>query len=344
MPTLDVILIAGNHDSAGRLEAPSPILRELGVHVVGLLGRGPDGALDGDWLLLPIRNRDGDVKAICAAIPILRPTDLLSPPGVADVGDPLIWGVEQVYGEAIDLARRRLGREQALIVTGHCYMTGCELSELSERKILGGHQHALPGSLFPADVAYGALGHLHKPQSVGDRRHVRYAGSPLPLAVNEKDYPHQVVLACFEAGRFVHTEAISVPRSVEYWRVPSAGARVPSEIVEKLRRLPANTDPSAERRPFLEVVVLLERPAPSLRHDIEQALDGKFVRLVRLQTVYPEERGAVSGAKPALPELAELQPEQVFRMCYHDTYKGEPDAQMLADFHELMDAAHRTDG
>src|SRR5688572_5574178 len=34
LPGLDVLVVAGNHDSAARLAAPDPVLRALGVRVV----------------------------------------------------------------------------------------------------------------------------------------------------------------------------------------------------------------------------------------------------------------------------------------------------------------------
>jgi exonuclease SbcD len=34
-PDVDIVVIGGNHDSAGRLDAPNPLLRELGVQIVG---------------------------------------------------------------------------------------------------------------------------------------------------------------------------------------------------------------------------------------------------------------------------------------------------------------------
>jgi exonuclease SbcD len=42
-PALDLVIIAGNHDSAGRLEAPRPLLDGFGIHLVGALARGADG-------------------------------------------------------------------------------------------------------------------------------------------------------------------------------------------------------------------------------------------------------------------------------------------------------------
>src|SRR5664279_627986 len=63
LPNLDIVLIGGNHDSASRLDAPSPILNALGVTVVGGLSRDDQGGIDWDRLLVPLTNADGEIKA-----------------------------------------------------------------------------------------------------------------------------------------------------------------------------------------------------------------------------------------------------------------------------------------
>src|SRR6478609_7542187 len=50
-PAMDIIAIAGNHDSPARLGAASAVLRELGVHVIGNLPRR-DGEIDFDRVLI----------------------------------------------------------------------------------------------------------------------------------------------------------------------------------------------------------------------------------------------------------------------------------------------------
>jgi exonuclease SbcD len=40
MPQLDIVVVAGNHDSPGRLEAPGPLLEAHGTRVVGHVVRG----------------------------------------------------------------------------------------------------------------------------------------------------------------------------------------------------------------------------------------------------------------------------------------------------------------
>ena len=71
-PAMDIVAIAGNHDSPARLGAPSAVLRELGVHVIGGLPRAGDGALDLDRILIPVAGGRG----LVAAVPFLRPIDV----------------------------------------------------------------------------------------------------------------------------------------------------------------------------------------------------------------------------------------------------------------------------
>ena len=83
-----------------------------------------------------------------------------------------------IYGEAVAAARTRRRPGQALVATGHLYLTGGQAAWLSERRVLLGGVEALEGDMFGDELAYVALGHLHKAQKVG-RDHVRYAGSPI---------------------------------------------------------------------------------------------------------------------------------------------------------------------
>ena len=77
-PTMKIIIIAGNHDSANRLEAPRALLTRHHVEVRGVVNRTwiQDGD-KGDWvtnyddLMIPVRNSEGD-EIIVLAVPYLR--------------------------------------------------------------------------------------------------------------------------------------------------------------------------------------------------------------------------------------------------------------------------------
>jgi DNA repair protein SbcD/Mre11 len=333
MPKLDIVLVGGNHDSAGRLEAPGPLLEPLGVRVVGSLARAADGSLDVERLTVPLRDAAGAVRAVCAAVPFLRLTDL--PPANDDaITDPLVWGVRQVYAEILDTIARALEPEQSLIATGHCYMTGCDLTELSERRILGGNQHALPVDIFPDTVTYAALGHLHKAQKVGGQERVRYSGSPLPLSVAERDYRHQVLLVDLD-GPTATVTALPVPRVVDIIRIPARGAATPDEALAALRALEANTDRPRALWPYLHVAVAAPGPVPGLRRDVEEAIADKGLRLARIDKV--DERPAPALAPDSLPDLETVHPEEVFVQCWRAAHEGDPPGDVLDAFRELLE-------
>lgn len=349
MPALDVVVIGGNHDSAARLDAPTPLLQAMRIHVIGAIQRrpGPGSRLDLERLLVPLTDRSGDVAAVMAAVPFLRPSDLPRPPAGAgdDPGapsreplrDPLIWGVRQIYAEVLAAARARLAPGQALLAAGHCYMVGTDLSRLSERRILGGNQHALPVSIFPDDVAYVALGHLHKAQRVGGRDGVRYAGSPLPLALNEAGYRHQVCLVDLDGPALAGVRSVPVPRAVDVLRVPRRGTASKEDVLAALAALEDwDGISSSDTRPFLEVCVALSRPEPRLRHEVEQALQNKRPRLVKLSVEYTGDGAPLAEALPAR-ELRELDPMEVFQQRYLRDHGAPPPGDLREAFDGLLE-------
>ncbi|MGZ5027796.1 MAG: exonuclease subunit SbcD, partial [Methylobacter sp.] len=269
LSNLDIVLIGGNHDSASRLDAPSPILNALGVTMVGGLSRDGQDNIDWNRLLVPLTNAAGEIKAWCGAMPFLRNADL--PQGEQGC-DPLISGMKTLYAELFAQLQQKAGNKQSLILTGHCYMVNGAVSELSERKILGGNQHALPIELFPDHIAYVALGHLHLAQRVGMKEHIRYSGSPIPLSFDESDYPHQVVQVDIKAGQPVATSVIKIPRSVQLLRIPNGKdfAALP-EAIGQLKSLILDDLP-LEQQPLLELRIRLEKPEPGLRQRIEDVI------------------------------------------------------------------------
>ena len=336
-PRLDIVVVAGNHDSASRLEAPSPLMTEMGVRVIGTLPSSTDGMFDPSPLIVPLRDADGAVAARCVAMPYLRPSDLPAVEEAEDI-DPLIEGVRRLYAQAWTGGRGRCRPGEALILTGHCYMRGGALSELSERKILGGNLHALPVDIFPEDAAYVALGHLHRAQAVGGRQEVRYSGSPIPLALDEEPYPHQVMLAEFAAGRLVGHEALRVPRHVTIHRVVEA---TPEAALERLKRLELDRALPRDAWPFLEVTVTLPEPRPALRDEVEAVLAGRPVRLLKLAVRLTGSGQTLGDSAPPV-DLASLDPEEVFRRLYRRSHEGDPDPDLLAAFHELLTGVQET--
>lgn len=334
LPALDIVLIGGNHDSASRLDAPGQLLQALGVRVIGSLPRRADGGIDFDALIVPLTDRSGAAVAQVVAMPFLRPADL---PVIKDEGvDALVEGVRQVYAQAIAQAEARRAPGQALLAMGHLYMTDTAISELSERKILGGNQHALPAELFPPSLAYVALGHLHLAQAV-TRESIRYSGSPIPLSMGEMHYPHQVCVVDIEGAQLVSVTSERIPRKVELLRVPAEPQPL-AEVEAALAALDSRAHLPPDEQPIVEVPVLLTQPEPLLRARIEAAMQGKGLRLARIATRYAGSGQALADALPQAA-LQDLQPEQVLRQRWAREHEGEPPADLLAAFHQLLGEA-----
>lgn len=335
-PHLQIVVIAGNHDSPGRLEAPRPLLEGMNITVVGNVRRldkdegGSANDIDVDQLLVPLYRRDGSVGAWCLAVPFLRPGDV---PRVETDGDPYMEGIALLYQRALDRAVEKREARQAIIALGHCHMTGGEVSADSERRIVVGGAEALSDKMFDAPVAYVALGHLHKAQRVGGREHIRYCGSPLPMSFTEVDYAHQVLCIDLDGEKLTGIRDIRVPRTVELLRVP----RRPAGIEEALAALHALDLPAtdAHLHAYLEVRVRLDGPEPGLRARIEAAIEGKPVRLAKIDTSYAV-RVQEHAAPVSVDNLDALQPDEIFKRLYQARYRTEAPSEQLAAFAELL--------
>jgi exonuclease SbcD len=332
-PHLNLIIVAGNHDSPGRLDAPGPLLEAHGTRVIGAVQRNAEGEIDVESLVLPLTSRDGEVAAWCLAVPFLRPGDV---PRVAseEGADPYLAGIALLYQQAFAVAQARRQDGQAIIAMGHCHMVDGQMSSDSERRIVIGGTEMLPAGIFDPAIAYAALGHLHLAQSVGKQEHIRYCGSPLPLSFAEVNYAHQILRIDLDGAAVREITPVPVPRAVELLRVPSRPAPLP-QVLEELAALSPPEAP-AEQQPFLEVRVLLEQPEPGLRARIEAALDGKHVRLAKIETSAAARASSIDKEVMTLDQLEKLKPDDIFRQLYEQRFGNEAPADQLSAFAELM--------
>ncbi|WP_460068707.1 exonuclease SbcCD subunit D C-terminal domain-containing protein [Pseudomonas sp. S1_A06] len=328
---LTIVMIAGNHDSGSRIELPAPLMRRLRTHALGRVLWLDDGQLDIERLLLPLPDAKGKVKAWCLALPFLRPAEVTG----AQLGDDYLRGIGQVHEWLIAAANNKRKKGQALIAISHAHMAGGSVSKDSERCLIIGNAEALPASLFGPSISYVALGHLHKPQKVNGEERIRYSGSPIPLSFSEIGYQHQILDITLDGEALVKVEPRLIPRAVNLQRLGPAPL---ADLLVQLKDLPdIDLLADVQRQPWLEVRVRLDEPQPDLRHQVETALQGKAVRLVRIAAEYAGNGGAGSADDgSALVELDQLSPQELFSRAWQDTYGNEVDEQTLKDFAVLL--------
>jgi len=329
-PDLDIVVVAGNHDSPARLEAPAELLTRLGIRVVGSLPRTKPSDVDLDRLIVPVRDARGRAATV-AAIPFLRPRDL---PGtrIDPSGQWATSSVVEAHRRLVHAVFERARGEGPVVATGHCYMVGGTTSDESERKIQVGYQAALPADVYPEDAAYVALGHLHRAQAIEDHPHIRYSGSPIPLSMTERNYAHQVVVAEIGPRGLDGLKVLPIPRARALEAVPEA----PAPLGEVLAELSARPRVETDLAPLLEVRVRLDEPEPRLRSRVEDALAGAG-RLARLTVERP--MAATAGAERPARTLDSLRPDEVLSLLWARERGGEVPERVMTLFHELLDVA-----
>lgn len=323
-PSLQVVVVAGNHDSAARLEAPLPLLQKMRTEIKGIVPK-VDGEIDYDSLLVELKNRNGETEAICMAVPFLRQGDY---PAVETEGNPYAEGVKELYSRLLERALAKKKKEMAVVAIGHLQATGSEIADrdYSERTIIGGLECVSPAA-FSGEISYTALGHIHKSQRVSGRENIRYAGSPLAMSFAEKNYHHGVVVVTIDGKKPVDIRKLEYSPLCKLMSLPRTGtAASPDDILEELKNMQL---PEESNMPYLEIKVLLTEPEPMLRQQIEEALADKPVRLARIVSVYRQAEENIPEETVLAGGLQEMTPVQIVKAIYENTYQsGMPDELM----------------
>lgn len=303
-PELQIIIIAGNHDSASRLEAPNPLLETMNITVKGLINRDENGEIDFNNLIIPLR-KGGNVLAV----PYLRQGDY---PSSKEYG----LGVENMYKE---LYQRVNKDERPIISLGHLHAINSSINEndRSERIIMGGLDN-INLDVFDNEIDYLALGHLHRHQRVGGKENFRYSGSPLPMSFAEKNYKHGVVLVNYD--KEVEIEFIPYPSPIELISIPDRPQEL-EEVLEAINTLPEGK--VDETTSFLEIKVLITEVNPEMRISIENALKNKNIKLCRIESIHPKRDNNSEGKEPLSQDLRSIEPMEMALSYYKKLYDNE---------------------
>jgi len=183
-PGMAIVVIAGNHDSASRLESDSLLWRLAGVRVLGGIARDSQGLADLQRHIIPVTD-----KGIIAAVPYAHRNSF---PKVSD--EDIESGERQrAYFEAL-LNQVNAGNPDGLpvVLMAHLAVNNSDFT---------GHDRNMTMECVEIDALgqgydYAALGHIHRPQQVSN--HARYCGTPVPVSFDEQ-CEHSVSIVTIEA-------------------------------------------------------------------------------------------------------------------------------------------------
>lgn len=279
-----VVVIAGNHDSAGFFEALAPFLTDQNIHLVGDIKRPDAGGV------LELETPSG--TAVVSCFPFLREGRAFH-----------VWDeVEDHYKKYADRLRaiseaysvhagKVAGNDAVQFLVAHFLVGGVKVhghgAPRGERALHMGEAYAATSEAIPPGPQYVALGHIHAPQPVpGAKVAAEYAGSLLELDFGEAGEQKRVVVVDVEPGR---------PASIR--SVPLTSGR---RLVRAKGEWQALIGRDDVRDAYLDLAVETAGPDPGL---VDRARD-EFDYVVNVRAEYPraESDSAVRAGK-TLDEL-----------------------------------------
>lgn len=294
-PSMKIVITAGNHDSASRIQADSAVWELANATLVGtspspeLVG-GPDG-----W------QKDYVVKADFGYIIALPYMSSERP----DVQQSILdWVAED----------NKDGRP--VVMMGHLAVTGMDPSG---HNIEVGKIRTQSIESLGSGYDYLALGHIHKPQTIGHQDDcfaddvtypsgvVRYSGSALHVSCDEK-YPHSIsVVEIDRRGGDVHIRQKHIDELRHFYELPLDGSSFTSadESLEAVKSFAQKYRKGYFRLRFDYNTALASNFTNSV-YDLIQGYDDE-VRFnpKHIWTGVPDDKGGES-TKPTF-EVAELQ-------------------------------------
>lgn len=167
-----IVAIAGNHDSATRLNFGSELMKSSGLHLVGHLEKD----------IKPVVLKDAFGEVHFYLVPFAEPSTVR-----ILFDDASITTHEAAMTKIIKQIQLNLDETKRNIIVAHAFVTKDGMPEPntsdSERKLTIGGTECINSALFDP-FCYTALGHLHQAHFVANET-IQYSGSPLKYSESE---------------------------------------------------------------------------------------------------------------------------------------------------------------
>ena len=203
------VAIAGNHDSAVRMEAWGTLAELVDVHAVGHPRAADRGGV------IPVSSRSGE-RVVVAVVPWAPVRNIVS--ALEIVTDES--GARQHYArwmkQLIGHLSAKFCPDAINLLIAHAHIDGAALSG-SERKAHLGEGWVVSPRALPSRAHYVALGHIHRPQTIeAAPSPACYAGSPMQLDFGEAGEEKSFVVIDAQPGQRGQNRARALPRRHDF--------------------------------------------------------------------------------------------------------------------------------
>lgn len=312
-PSMAIVCISGNHDSASRHEIHQTLWDALNVKMIGKANMIEMGEN-----IIPI-----DGKGWIVAIPYTNERFL----------------DDEFYTKLEEAVQEKTGEELPIVYVGHAAITGCDHTghDIMNGRFVGGIEYTgleELGSVYD----YIALGHIHKAQTFGNGR-ARYSGTPLPVSFDEvrSGYEHGFSIVEIDAhGSIPSIRTVDVECPHPLVSIPSEGHAPWKDVITELKRFPSDIEA------YIRLNVLLkdsEQMPFDKDRQIVEALEGKAARYAvtnpTRESQVSEERRQSALKAITVEELQKLDPATVLKAY------AESQGQIFSDkFQEMFNTVY----
>lgn len=306
---IPAIVIAGNHDSASRIDSVSKLLSYVGVQALGRPRRANMGGV------IKLDTPSGKLRV--AAMPFASERRLLKAEDLWEKDD---LEQRQHYKDRVAKLLENLVSgfqdNSVNVVMAHLTIDGAKRA-YSEVDYYTRDTYSLSGQTLPSSAQYIALGHIHKPQEISNSAPTYYSGSLIQVDFGEAGEEKGFNLVTVEPGR---------PAKVEF---KSLACQKPLKVIRcDETNLEETLESNCAHSGFLKVIVDLNIPKVGL---------ADRIRKVCPQTLIVEPRYLKAEPAQHLESQEENQFDAVeeFRRYYLERLEKAPPPSVLQAFEQL---------
>ena len=291
---IKVFVISGNHDSPERIAFLGQLTKKAGVYLSPVYG----GKVES------VELEDEFGKLHIYLLPFIKPVHVRHFFPEETIGN---------YTDAMQVVVKHLElkKEERNILVAHQFVTGAMRSD-SEEVSVGGLDN-IDASVF-MDFDYVALGHIHRPQNMGEEK-IRYSGTPLKYSFSESQDKKSVTIVEFrEKGNWERKEITLSPL---HDMVKIRGTF--GEIID------STNFPQIDAESFLHITLLDEQDVP----EAFRRLSEVYPNLMQMEydNLRTRERKSIQVRK----EVAKIAPEEIFAGLY-ETMNNQPLSQVQREY------------
>lgn len=315
---IPAVVIAGNHDSATRIDGVAQLLSHVGVRALGRPRKANQGGT--------IKLDTSSGKLCIAAMPFASERRLLKAEELWEQSD-----LEQrqhyrdLVGYLFENLVKSFEESSVNVVMAHLTVDGAKRA-YSEVDFYTRDTYSLSGQILPSVAQYVALGHIHKPQQIPNAAPTYYSGSLIQVDFGEAGEEKGFNLITVEPGR---------PAQVEFKPITC------QKPLKLIRAQENNLDETLEEHRshpgFLKVIVELETHQMGL---------ADRVRKICPQTLIIEPKYAKTEVEKSSESIdyRNFNPTEEFSLYYQERLESQPTSAIVQAFsdlyQELSDATH----